>query len=68
MKFISKNQIIKVAQSFSQEQFARNSVIYTQGQSSEYVYIVQNGEFEISRKKKTNNDKQILESVARSFI
>ena len=52
--------------SFVVKKYTRNKVVYSQGEKANYIYIVKEGEFEITRlrKKKTINIKRGMNSLS----
>lgn len=52
LKHWTKTQIHRLIRSFESKSFVRNQVIYNQGEKSSLVYIIQKGEFEITRTRK----------------
>lgn len=52
LKHWTKTQIHRLIRSFESKSFVRNQVIYNQGDQSSLVYIIQKGEFEITRTRK----------------
>lgn len=49
LKHWTKNQIQKLMPAFAVKNFVRNQTVYSQGDPSDYIYIVEQGEFEIIR-------------------
>ena len=46
----SKTYLQKLHYNFEQRTFIRNQIIYSEGEPSDYVYLVQSGEFEVNKK------------------
>jgi CRP-like cAMP-binding protein len=56
----TKNQIEKLALDFNLKTFNRNQIIFNQGDEAKNIYIVAEGDFEVTRKKlKRKGDKSI---------
>lgn len=47
----TKNQIFKMTYFFTEKQFGINQVVYTQGEPSDFIYIIKEGVFEATRSK-----------------
>jgi len=55
--FLSKNSqtyLIKMHYNFEQRNCIRNQVLYTEGDQVQFIYLIKEGEFEVTRKIRTN--------------
>jgi CRP-like cAMP-binding protein len=43
----------RIIYSFTEKIFNRNQTVYNEGEESEYIYLVKDGEFEVTRKRRT---------------
>ena len=50
----STMQLNKLNYVFEQKSFIRNQIIYSEGDACNYVYLVQDGEFEVTKKIKVS--------------
>lgn len=64
----TRTQLSKLAYSFTEKLYRRGYHAYKQGEASDYVFVVKDGDFEITRTKKVNkreNNYEVDMTVAR---
>ena len=54
----TKTQVQRFSKSFTLNNYKRNQIVYQQGEKAKMVYIIKNGEFEITRVKKNRASDQ----------
>ncbi|CDW89498.1 UNKNOWN [Stylonychia lemnae] len=69
---LTKTSLGKLTYQFTDIKTIKNQVLYREGEPADYVYIVKDGQFEVTRKEKIRenyqeNAKQILENPLRSM-
>lgn len=52
----TKSALTKLTYFFKKKDYLRNQIVFREGDYCNYVYIVFNGEFEITRRKQTYNN------------
>eukprot|EP00347_Sterkiella_histriomuscorum_P023290 403335214 len=58
-KVWTRTSLGKLQYSFEQKQLQRNQVLYREGQDAEMIYIIQNGEFEVTKRFKKEQVKEV---------
>ena len=61
MKGVGQNFLKRLMGYFHEESFIRDQHVYDQGHDAEKVYVVANGEFEVTRKKNNMLTKKEME-------
>lgn len=58
-KHWSKSALLKLTYFFKKKSFIRNQVVYKEGDNSKFLYVIKEGEFEISKKMRPEKDSDL---------